>query len=74
MHQQPLDARLPEMSFPAVNKIRLWLEEEDKEESKRIGKLKEQQKQRQKLFEEQLRQRQQQDSRSSEPLKPSPPR
>jgi len=74
MHQQPLDARLPDMSFPAVNKIRLLLEEEDKEESKRIGKLKEQQKQRQKLFEEQLRQRQQQDSRSSEPLKPSPPR
>ena len=71
MHQQVSETRLPEKSFPLVEKIQFWLEEEDKEESKRIGKLKEEQKKRQKLFEEQLRQRQQQDA---QPLKPLPPR
>jgi len=72
--QQLSETHLPKMSLPPIDKIQLWLEEEDKEESKRIGKLKEQQKKRQKLFEEQLRQRFQDDSQPSEPFKPSPPR
>ena len=39
----------------ALDTIRLWLEEEDKEESKRIGELKRQQKEKQRIIEEQVR-------------------
>jgi hypothetical protein len=51
-----------------IETIWLWLEEEDKEESKRIGELKERQKQKQKAFEEQVRKRQE-----HAPRPPSPP-
>jgi hypothetical protein len=53
----------------AMGQIWLWLEEEDKEESKRIGELKERQKQRQKAFEEQYKRRQEQSPRQPENLK-----
>jgi hypothetical protein len=69
MHQQPWATDLPEMSIPLLDTIQLWLEEEDKEESKRIGELKEQQKKRQKLFEEEMTRRQHAPSRP-EPAQP----
>ena len=58
MHQQPRATVRSEMLRPRLDTIQLWLEKEDKEESKRLGELKEQQKKRQKLFEEQFKQRQ----------------
>ena len=58
MYQQPWPTGRPEMLCPPIGTIQLWLEEEDKEESKRLGELKEKQKKRQKLFEEQFKQRQ----------------
>jgi hypothetical protein len=69
MHQQPWTGHSEILCLP-IEPIQLWLEEEDKEESKRIGQLKEQQKKRQKLFEEQFKRRQEQASRPPEPLKP----
>ena len=58
MHQQPRTTVISGASCPPLDTPRLWLEKEDKEESQRLGELKEQQKRRQKLFEEQLKQRQ----------------
>jgi hypothetical protein len=60
MHQQPQSTVLsmnPSRPWPR-DAGQLWLEEEDKEESKRLGELKEKQKKRQKLFEEQFKRRQ----------------
>ena len=67
MHQEPWATGRSGKSCPPPDTIQLWLEKEDKEESKRIGELKEQQKKWQKLFEEQLKQRQEQASRMPSP-------
>ena len=58
MHQQSWPTGRSTMLCPPLGTIQLWLEEENKEESKRLGELKEQQKKRQKLFEEEFKQRQ----------------
>ena len=57
MYQQPWPTGRSEILCSPLSTIQLWLEEEDKEESKRLGELKEQQKKRQKLFEEQFKRR-----------------
>jgi len=67
MHQQPWATDLSGMSCLPLDTIQLWLEKEDKEESKRLGELKEQQKKRQKLFEEQFKQRQEHGPWTSSP-------
>jgi hypothetical protein len=67
MHQQPWATGRSEMLRPPLDTIQLWLEKEDKEESKRIGELKEQQKKRQKLFEEQFKQQQERAPRMPSP-------
>jgi hypothetical protein len=58
MYQQPWPTGRSEMLCPPLSTIQLRLEEENKEESKRLGELKEQQKKKQKLFEEQFKQQQ----------------
>ena len=68
MYQQPWPTGRSEMLCPPLSTIQLGLEEENKEESKRLGELKEQQKKRQKLFEEQFWQQQER-----APRVPSPP-
>jgi hypothetical protein len=72
MHQQPWSNGLSRSSCQpwAVDTIQLWLEEEDEEESRRIGELKEQQRKKQKLFEEKLKQRQEQTPSPPGPLHP----
>jgi 4-alpha-glucanotransferase len=56
MYQQSRSTDSSITSSPcALDTIRLWLEEEDKEESKRIGELKRQQKEKQRIIEEQVR-------------------
>jgi len=67
MHQQPRATIGSEMLRLRLDTIQLWLEKEDKEESKRLGELKEQQKKRQKLFEEQFRQQQERAPRIPSP-------
>ena len=69
MHQEPWSTGLSGMLYQpsTLDTIQLRLEKEDVEESKRIGQLKEQQKKRQKLFEEQFKQRQ-----GDAPQAPSP--
>ena len=54
MHQQPHSSGVSPMTRQpgTVDAIELWLEDIDEEESKRIGRLKEEQKQKQKEFEE----------------------
>jgi hypothetical protein len=54
----------------AVGTTPLWLEEENEEESKRIGQLKEQQKKKQKALEDQYKKRQEQSPQLSEHLEP----
>jgi hypothetical protein len=54
----------------ALDAVQLWLEKENKEESRRIGELKERQKQKQKVFEEQFKKRQEQSSGLSEHSEP----
>jgi hypothetical protein len=68
MYQQLWPTGRSEMLCPPLSPIQLWLEEEDKEESKRLGELKERQKQRQKAFEDEVRRRQE-----HAPRVPSPP-
>jgi len=69
MHHETWSADLSGMSYQplTLDTIHLWLEKEDVEESKRIGQLKEQQKKRQKLFEEQFKQRQEHAPRTPSP-------
>ena len=56
MHQQSHSTALAITPSPCViDTIQLWFEEEDKEESKRIGELKRQQKEKQRIIEEQVR-------------------
>jgi hypothetical protein len=59
MHQQPQSTGLSMKSSAPwlVDAVQLWAEEEDKEESKRIGKLKEQQREKQRLIEEEINRR-----------------
>jgi hypothetical protein len=68
MHQNTQSTTLPVKSPPpwALDAVQLWLEEEDKEESRRIGELKERQKQRQRAIEEEYKKRQEQASRQSD--------
>jgi hypothetical protein len=72
MHQQSWSTGLSGRTCRpwALDSIQLWLEEEDEAESRRIGELKEQQKKKQKIIEEQLKQRQEQAPRSPESLNP----
>jgi hypothetical protein len=62
MHQQLYSSGvLPDSRRSlAIDAIHLWLEDENEEESKRIGQLKEQQKQKQRAVEEQYKKRQEQ--------------
>ena len=69
MYQQSQSTGTPIISLScALDAIQLWLEEEDKEESKRIGELKRQQKEKQRVIEEQVRRQWEQNA----PRVPSP--
>jgi hypothetical protein len=72
MHHNTEPTTLSVTSFrpSAFDTVQLWLEEEDKEESRRIGELKERQKQKQKAIVEEYKKRQEQSSRLSEHSKP----
>jgi hypothetical protein len=69
MYQQSQSTDSPITSPPRpLDTIRLWLEAEDKEESRRIGELKRKQKEKQRIIEEQVRRQWEQNA----PRAPSP--
>jgi hypothetical protein len=69
MYQRPQSTPLSirESAPLPLGIIQLWLEEEDKAESERIGRLKKEQKEKQRLINEQLKRQRQQDAPPPEP-------